>query len=162
MFNFMITLIACMAHNRVIGRDNEIPWHIKEDFIHFKNYTLNKTCIMGRKTFLSLNEKPLPKRNNIVLTRDLSFYKDRKDIKVVSSLDEILKHYKNSEEELIVMGGETVYRQALPFADKIVLSIIHRDYEGDTYFPEFEDNFKVDEIKNYDEFDVYYYKRNDY
>ena len=157
----MITLIACMAHNRCIGKDGTIPWHIKEDFIHFKNYTLNKTCVMGRKTFISINEKPLPKRNNIVLTKDTSRYKERNDIEVTSSLIEVLNRFKNSEEELIVMGGETIYRQALPFADKIVLSVIHKDYDGDTFFPIFEDDFKIIEIKNYDEFDVYYYKRND-
>ena len=157
----MITLIACMAHNRTIGKDGTIPWHIKEDFIHFKNYTLNKTCVMGRKTFISINEKPLPKRNNIVLTKDTSRYKERNDIEVTSSLIEVLNRFKNSEEELIVMGGETIYRQSLPFADKIVLSVIHKDYDGDTFFPIFEDDFKIIEIKNYDEFDVYYYKRND-
>ena len=157
----MISLIACKARNNVIGKDGNIPWHIKEDFIHFKKYTMGKKVIMGRSTFVSINEKPLPNRENIVLTKNKEIYKDRTDIIVINSLDEILNKYKNSEEELVIMGGESVYKQALPFAKKIVLSVINKDYEGDTYFPLLPKEFKVYDVVHFDEFDVNYYKRND-
>ena len=158
MFN-MISMIACMAKNRVIGQNGNIPWHIKEDFQHFKRYTLNKAVLMGRTTFKSLNEKPLVNRTNYVLTSNIDLYKDRNDIIVINNLLDTLNEYMNTNNELVIIGGEKVYKQCLPYCDEIILSVINKDYDGDTYFPEFENDFYLYDVVKYSEFSVLYYRR---
>ena len=137
----MISLIVAYSKdNKVIGKDNKIPWHIKEDFIHFRNYTTNKTIIMGEQTFISIG-KPLPNRKTIIATLT-DFQYDHEDVTITHNLFETLKKYQNSKEELVVCGGATIYKLSLPYVDKLIISELKETYQGDTYFPDFEDNFK--------------------
>ena len=136
----MISLIVAYGkNNKVIGINNQIPWHIKEDFIHFKNYTSNKTIIMGEQTFLSIG-KPLPNRKTIVATTK-DFKYEHEDVTITNDLFKTLKEYKNKDEELVVCGGATIYKLALPYVDKMVISEVKKEYQGDAYFPDFEDKF---------------------
>ncbi|MCI5746105.1 MAG: dihydrofolate reductase [Erysipelotrichaceae bacterium] len=154
----MISLIVAYSkNNRVIGKDNKIPWHIKEDFIHFKNYTLNKTIIMGEQTFISIG-KPLPKRKTIVATKT-DFTYDHEDVSITHDLFSTLKEYKNKDEELVVCGGATIYKLALPYVDKLIISEVKKEYEGDTFFPSIEEDFVLEEKEDREEFVIKIYKR---
>ncbi len=134
-----ISLIAAMAKNRVIGNNNQLPWSLPEDLKFFKKMTLGKTMIMGRKTFESLPGH-LPNRDHIVISRN-SFVSDEKDVRFVRSLDEALAAAKKLSpqrgDDVFVIGGAEIYRLCLEIADKIYLTVIDRDYEGDAFFPEF-------------------------
>lgn len=129
----IISMIAAMSENRVIGKDNKLPWHIPDDLKHFKNTTLGKPVIMGRKTFESMGSKPLPNRLNIVLTQDKHF--QAVGCIVVHSIDQALEAAKSAPEVMII-GGQKIYQQFLPLAARLYLSIVHRTVEGDTFFPE--------------------------
>ena len=129
-----ITLIAAMARNRVIGLENRIPWHIPEDFAFFKQYTLGKPVIMGRKTWESLPRKPLPSRTNIVVSRQTDF--QAAGAKVFIDLSQAIEYYQNAE-EIIIMGGAQIYQQALPLATDLRLTEIALNLQGDTFFPSF-------------------------
>ena len=147
----MISLIVAYSkNNKVIGINNQIPWHIKEDFLHFKNYTSNKTIIMGEQTFYSIG-KPLPNRKTIVATLT-DFKYDHEDVTVTKDLFATLKSYKDSNEELVVCGGATIYKLALPFVDKLVISELKKQYEGDARFPDFEDKFELISVEEKEEF----------
>ena len=154
----MISLIVAYSkNNKVIGINNQIPWHIKEDFIHFKNYTTGKTIIMGEQTFYSIG-RPLPNRKTIVATlKDFSY--DHPDVTVTKDLFATLKEYKNKDEELVVTGGATIYKLALPYIDKMVISELKKQYEGDAYFPDFEDDFVLESVEEKEEFYIKIYVR---
>lgn len=137
----MISIIVGMDKNRLIGKDNALPWHVKEDLQHFKRYTSGKTVVMGATTYFSIG-KALPNRTNIVVCNDQEL--NLNDAIVEEDLFEVLKKYKNSEEELVVIGGATIYRLSVPYADLIVLTHIKGDYTGDTWFPVFEQDFEVE------------------
>lgn len=129
-------IIVATSKNGVIGNKGEMPWHIPEDLKHFKELTLNHSIIMGRKTYESIG-KPLPKRDNIVLSRNS--FEDNK-IKIAHSIDEVL-HYLNKREKLhidykkaYVIGGQEIYEQFLPLVNFIELTKIHRFYNGDSFF----------------------------
>jgi dihydrofolate reductase len=124
-----------MAANRVIGLDGALPWRLPADLRHFKRVTMRKPVVMGRKTWQSLHVRPLPGRTNIVLTRDSSFKAD--ETVIVHSLDEALDAAAG-EHEVMVIGGEQVYRLALPLANRIYLTEVHKDFHGDARFPEFD------------------------
>lgn len=147
----MISLIVAYSkNNKVIGINNQIPWYIKEDFVHFKNYTSSKTIIMGEQTFYSIG-KPLPNRKTIVATLgDFSY--DHPDVSVTKDLFTTLKQYKNTDEELVVCGGATIYKLALPYVDKLVISELKKQYEGDARFPDFEDKFELEYVEEREEF----------
>lgn len=130
----IISLIAAIGRNKVIGRDNSLPWKLPEDMKRFKELTSGKPVIMGRKTFESIG-KPLPNRKNIILTREKNYKVD--DCVVVNSVDEALKAAKGSEEVMII-GGAQIYKEFLPIANKMYLTFIDEDFEGDAYFPEFD------------------------
>ena len=157
-----IIIIAAMAENRIIGKNNVIPWSIKEDMVHFSKLTKGYPCIMGRKTWESLPKKPLPGRLNIIvsgsakeikaLSPDLYFSSKAKNselcpqikppdqnIKLCPSLPSAIDYCQNHK-KIFICGGETIYRQALGLANKIELTVIHRNYEGDTFFPEIDEN----------------------
>ncbi|PRO65537.1 dihydrofolate reductase [Alkalicoccus urumqiensis] len=132
----MISIIAAMDENRVIGKDGGMPWHLPGDLRFFKQQTEGKTVVMGRATFESIG-RALPKRRNIVLTGK-SHLDTEADIELVHSMEEIRAlHEAAPEEELIIMGGASLYEAALPEADTIYLTRIHAQFEGDTWFPEF-------------------------
>ena len=129
-----ITAIAAMSQNRVIGSENEIPWYLQEDFKFFKKTTLNHHIIMGRKTFESIG-KPLPKRTNIVITRNPFFIAS--NVITANSLENALAiAAENGETEVFIIGGGTIYQQSLPILDKIYLTEVATEVTGDTFFPE--------------------------
>ena len=133
----IISLIAAMAENRTIGRNNAMPWHIPADLKRFRELTLGHPVIMGRKTFESMGA-PLPGRDNIIVTRQPDFHAE--GCTVAHDLASALALASEADEVFICGGGE-IYRQALPFADRIYLTIIHRDYAGDRLFPDIPDDF---------------------
>ena len=138
----ILCAIAAMSENRVIGKENKLPWHIPEDLQYFKEMTLGKIIIMGRKTFESIG-RPLPKRKNIVITRQKNF--DAKGAEVFENLDQTLAFAeKNSQEakEVFIVGGAEIYKLALPKIQKFYTTIIHKNFDGDAFFPEFEKDFK--------------------
>ena len=127
-----ITLIAAMAHNRVVGSHQRLPWRLPADLAHFKKITMGKPVVMGRKTLESIG-RPLPGRENVVLSRqtDISI----PGCKVAASLEEALL-YLRDHEEIMIIGGGHLFEQALPLADRLILTMIDLDIEGDTFFPE--------------------------
>ncbi len=129
----MISLIAACAKGRVIGRANDVPWHLPNDSRYFKRMTLNHTVVMGRKTFASIKERPLPHRRNIVLTSNPAFA--REGIEVFHSVDEVLTAANAEDEEIFIIGGEQIYAAFLPLADRLYITEIELTVEGDTYFP---------------------------
>ena len=131
-----ITLIAAIANNRVLGANNQLLWHLPADFKHFKKATLGKPIIMGRKTFDSIG-KGLPGRHNIIITRNSDF--QAVDCTVVHSLEEALAVVIDAPEVMIV-GGATIYQQALACADTMILTFVEGYFEGDTFFPEWDPN----------------------
>jgi len=124
-------LIAAMDPNRVIGYKNRIPWHIPEEMKHFKTSTMGYGVIMGRKTFESIG-KALPGRTNVVLSTNQNLALS--DCKIAHSLTEGI-HYCSKQEKVFIIGGRRLYEQAMEHADAILLSVIHREYTGDTTFP---------------------------
>lgn len=128
-----IALIAAQAENRVIGLDNKMPWHLPEDLQYFKKITLGKPVIMGRKTFESIG-RPLPGRTNIVVTRQSDWRAE--GVVTAPSLEQALSlAEQESPDELMVIGGAQIYAEALPLAQRIYLTQIHKEVEGDAWFP---------------------------
>lgn len=132
MNNLKITLIVAAAENNAIGKNNQMLWHLPDDFKYFKQQTVDHSIVMGRKTYESIG-KPLPQRRNIVLTRDLNWM--AQDVDVANSLDEVLT-YCRDEREIFIIGGGNIYKQALPLAHKVLLTRVHTRLDGDAYFPE--------------------------
>jgi len=126
-----IALIAALARNGVIGRDNQLPWRLSADLQHFKRLTMGKPIVMGRKTWESLG-RPLPGRRNIVITRDAAFRAE--GCVVTHSIDEALGAAAGSDEVMII-GGAELYAQALPRADRLYLTEVRADVDGDVRFP---------------------------
>ncbi|MEH8206153.1 type 3 dihydrofolate reductase [Aeromonas veronii] len=132
-----ISMIAAMAHDRVIGKDNQMPWHLPADLAHFKRVTLGKPVLMGRKTFESIG-RPLPGRRNLVISRNPDYQAE--GIEVVGSVEAALAQLAGSSvEELMVIGGGHLYAEMLPSADCLYLTRIDLAVEGDTRFPAFDD-----------------------
>lgn len=128
----MISIIVAIAQNGTIGDKNALLWHIKEDMRFFRTTTSGHPVIMGRKTFESLGSKPLPKRKNIIITRsDVEF----EGAFVAHSLEEAIA-MADDDAEVFIMGGAQIYAQALDIADRMYITRVERDYEGDTSFPE--------------------------
>ena len=128
----MVSIIVAIAQNGTIGDKNSLLWHIKEDMRFFRTTTSGHPVIMGRKTFESLGSKPLPKRTNIVITRaDREF----EGALTAHSLEEAIR-MAGDDEEIFIMGGAQIYREALAVADRMYITHVERDYEGDTAFPE--------------------------
>lgn len=128
-----ISLVAAMAENNAIGKDNKLLWHLPNDLRFFKAYTLGKVIVMGRKTFESIGKRALPGRLNAVITR--SHDVDAKDVLVFKTLDAALFHFKHVEEVCIV-GGAQMYQEALPMADVLVLTRVATSPQADVFFPE--------------------------
>ncbi|WP_133405843.1 type 3 dihydrofolate reductase [Parashewanella tropica] len=138
-----ISMIAAMTVNRVIGKDNQMPWHLPEDLKHFKATTMSYPIVMGRKTYESIG-RPLPGRHNIVISRQADLEID--GVTVVATFDEA-KLAAGDVEQLFVIGGGQLYQQLLPKADKLFLTEINIDVEGDTYFPDWNDGSWKEESK---------------
>lgn len=158
----MISLIVAMDKNRLIGKENGLPWHLPADFKHFKEVTMGKPIIMGRKTFESIG-KPLPGRKNIVISRK-GF--SANGVTVVNSIEQALREVENAEEVMII-GGASFYEQMIDKADRIYLTLVDAECEGDAWFPELDINdwdiisetmYKADERNNYN-FSIKIYQR---
>lgn len=163
----IISLIAALDENRVIGKENRIPWHLKDDLIHFKNLTLHHTVIMGRTTFDSLlgyykkSGRPLPERRHVIVSRDTSYSVSLPNCFIAHSVDEALTLAIEKEREaallaacasakasvpvgeVFVSGGASIFEQTIARADRLHLTLIHGKYEGDTYFPDYSAFTKV-------------------
>jgi dihydrofolate reductase len=126
-------MIAAMTHNRVIGFENDMPWHLPDDLKFFKANTVGKPVIMGRKTFESIGSRPLPNRPNLVISRNAEL--SIPGVQVFKSVESALKTLQDVD-EVIIMGGGQLYQQMLPQADKLYLTLIDADLEGDTLFPD--------------------------
>lgn len=131
-----ISMIACVGKNLELGKNNDLIWRLPNDLKFFKNTTLNKTVVMGRRTFESLPKK-LPNRRNIVLM--LPEEEIIPDVDILYSIDEVLKEVKKTNEEVFIIGGASIYRQFLPYANKLYLTEVPcEDNEATVYFPDFD------------------------
>ncbi|TQR35885.1 dihydrofolate reductase [Lysinibacillus sphaericus] len=133
----MISLIVAHDNNYVIGYENGMPWHLPGDLKYFKEKTMGKPMIMGRKTFESIG-RPLPGRRNIVITRDDSYHAD--GIEVVTSLEGALA-LAGDVPEIMIIGGEQIFRLSMDIADRLYITKINHSFNGDTYFPNYEQDF---------------------
>jgi dihydrofolate reductase len=163
-------MIVAMADNNVIGKNNDMPWHLPADLAYFKKITLGKPIIMGRKTFESIG-RPLPGRRNIVISRDKSY--QAMGIDVVHSVEQALALVNGSDEnnavdEIMVIGGGAIYRHCLAQADRLYVTHIKANIEGDTQFPDYDDGtwlkvnseVRLSDDKNLYPLDFCIYERN--
>ena len=130
-----VSLIWAMADDRVIGIENRLPWKLPADMQWFRQHTLGKPIVMGRKTFESFGGRTLPERTNIIITKDQDYRAE--GAVVVHSIDEALQA-AGEVEEVMVIGGMSFYEQMLPRADRLYLTLIHASFAGDAWFPEFD------------------------
>jgi len=133
-------MIWAMSRNRTIGRTNALPWHLPEDMKYFKRVTMGKPIIMGRKTWESIG-RPLPGRTNIVITRDPTYIAE--GVKIVRTLDEAISLAQSialidGADEAVVIGGAQIYALALPLAQRLYMTQVHAEVEGDAFFPQFD------------------------
>ncbi|RNI25639.1 dihydrofolate reductase [Rufibacter latericius] len=132
----MIALVVAIAENRVIGKNNQLIWHLPKDLQHFKKLTMGHPMVMGRKTFEAIG-KPLPGRTTVIVTRQPD-YAAPEGCLVTSSLEEALQQGLALDENVLVVGGGEIYQQALPLAEVVYLTLVHESFEGDVFFPELE------------------------
>ncbi len=130
----MLSTIVAIANNNVIGKDNKLIWHLPEDLKRFKQITTGKNIIMGRKTFESLG-RVLPNRKHIILCNDMEMDIDNENVEILDDISKLDK-YINSNEENFVIGGATIYKLLMPYVNKLYITKINQDFEGDVYFPE--------------------------
>ncbi|GAB3805125.1 dihydrofolate reductase [Virgibacillus kimchii] len=159
----MISLLVAMDRNRVIGHNNQLPWHLPRDLRFFKEKTTGGTIIMGRKTFESIG-RVLPKRNHIVLTKQEMGFPE--EVEVISDIPLLLERTRqNPEEEYFVIGGGDIFTQLMPYADRMYITWIDEAFEGDVYFPDFspdewqltsEEKGEKDEKNSYDYYFLQY------
>ena len=141
----MVSIIVAVAQNGTIGDKNSLLWHIKEDMRFFRTTTSGHAVIMGRKTFESLGSKPLPKRTNIVITRqDVEF----EGALTAHSLQEAIA-MAEGDEEIFIIGGAQIYAQALECADRLYLTLVEKEYEGDTSFPEIDYRYWTGDLSDF-------------
>lgn len=133
----MITLIAAIGKNREIGYNNKLLWDIPEDMKHFRSYTMGKVVIMGSNTFVSMGSKPLPGRKNIVISRQELHCSLAIHAKSVEDALSVSYCYP----ELVIIGGESIYKQTIELADKLVITHVDAEFTADTFFPEIDANF---------------------
>jgi dihydrofolate reductase len=158
-----IIIISAIAQNKVIGRSNgEMPWHVKEEFQHFKKTTIGSPIIMGRKTFETLG-KPLKERENIIVTRNMDFHLNFEEVKIFHSLQDSIKYCESKNyEKAFIIGGGQIYQQALSLADEMILSYMKFEAKGDIFFPEFrKENWEKISSEDQEQFEiVIYIKKN--
>jgi dihydrofolate reductase len=130
----LVSIIAAMDRNRLIGKENRLPWHLPADLAHFKQVTMSKPIIMGRKTFESIG-RALPGRTNIVLTRSPDF--NAEGVLTANTLEQAL-NYVSAEAEVMIIGGSAIYELTLPRADRLYLTYVENSFEGDAWFPDFD------------------------
>lgn len=146
--------IAAMSENRVIGSGNQLPWNLPEDMKWVMNCTRGQAIAMGRKTFQSMG-KPLPKRENIILSRSLVSVPG---CTVLPSVEALLDH--STDRDVWIFGGAEIYRKALPWVHTLYLTVVYGSFDGDTFFPPFEDRFRLDEtVRREPEFEIRRYRQ---
>ena len=128
----IVSIIVAMDINRVIGKDNQLPWRLPRELQYVKKTTMGHPIILGRKNYESIG-RPLPGRRNIILTRDENF--SAEGCEIAHSIEEVYKLCEN-EEEIFIFGGEQIYKLFLEDTDKLYVTVIHHEFEGDTFFPE--------------------------
>ena len=133
----MLSIIVALAENNVIGKDNKLIWHLPEDLKRFKRLTTNHTIIMGRKTFESLG-RILPNRKHVILCNDMEMNIDDENVEILEDIS-MLKEYVDSEEEHFIIGGATIYKLLMPYVEKLYITRINQEFEGDVYFPEIDE-----------------------
>lgn len=156
-----ISIIVAIAKNGVIGKANgEMPWHVKEEFQHFKKTTLGHPVIMGRKTFETLG-KPLSGRQNIVISGNRNYSIHFNEVLVLHSLDEAVDYCKRKKEnKIFIIGGGEIYRQAISLADEMIISVMKFEADGEIKFPVFNKNlWKVIRTEDYEQFEIVRYER---
>ena len=142
----MINIVVAKASNNVIGAKNDLIWHLPNDLKHFKSLTSGHPIIMGRKTFESVG-RPLPNRTNIVVTRDQNW--NAEDIEIASSLQKAIEAAKKIDDDIYILGGGNIYKQAIEFTDVLYITEVHHEFDGDTYFPEI-DSDEWEEVERED------------
>ena len=151
-----INIIVAMARNRVIGKNNQLPWHISDELKNFKKFTTGNTIVMGRKTFESIG-RPLPNRNNIVISTSLS---PQTGIDVCKSVEEGIMRAKSYGKDIFIIGGAQVYEQTISLADKMFISYVKKEVEGDVFFPEFDESeWSIESKQDFPEFELVVYVR---
>lgn len=133
----MLSIIVAVAKNNVIGKDNQLIWHLPEDLKRFKRLTTGHTIIMGRRTFESLG-RVLPNRKHVILCNDKQINIDDENVEILPDIS-LLDKYKDSPEENFIIGGATIYRLLMPIADKMYVTHIDKDFDGDVYFPQIDE-----------------------
>ncbi len=154
-------IISAVAKNGVIGKaTGELPWHIREEFRHFKQTTLGSPIIMGRKSFDALG-KPLPKRENIVISRNEGLVYPFPDVKIFNNINDAFKYCEEKNyEKIFVIGGGQIYEQAINLVDEMIISRLNFNAEGEVYFPEFNENdWDIIKTDQREKFKIYWYKR---
>jgi len=136
----IVTMVVAIGENNAIGKNNELLWYLPKDLRHFKTITSGHTVIMGRKTYESVG-KPLPKRRNIIITRNTELTVDGAE--VVHTIEDALELCK-SDEEVFIIGGAEIYKMAMKHTDKIFLTVVHESFEADAFFPEIDRNLWVE------------------
>ncbi len=156
----MIKLLWAMDENNLIGKNNHLPWHLKEELQHFKRTTVGQTILFGRLTYEGIGG-PLPNRKILVLTTKKDYIINHPDVKVVTNLNDIINTYQqNSTDDIYICGGKKIYEATLPYADELIISYIKGKYEGDTYFPTFDlTQFILIKTTELEQFVIKYYKR---
>lgn len=160
-----LSLIVAVADNNVIGMNNKMPWHIPADFKHFKEITTGKPCIMGRKTYESILDqlgKPLPNRTSIVVSRSGYEHEGAMSAPSLSEAIELAKAFTtpDHDNEIMVIGGSQIYALTLPIANRIYLTRVHQEPEGDAFFPEFGPHWIEKDIDRHDGFSFVTLERN--
>ena len=154
-------IISAVAKNGVIGRSNgEMPWHVKEEFEHFKNTTLGFPIVMGRKSFDALG-KPLKNRLNVVITNNQELTLAFNEVKIFHSLKKAIDFFESENlEKIFIIGGGEIFKQAIKLADEMIISIMDFEAEGDVYFPEFDGSeWEVVKKDKRSQFEIFYYER---
>lgn len=156
-YNTYISLVAAIGENRELGKDNKLPWNLPEDLEHFRTITNGHPIIMGRKTFESIG-RVLPNRTNIIVTRDVSFKVNGAMIvhslkeAIVISRQQLTANYKlltTNKNEVFIIGGGQIFKEAISFADRLYLTIVHKSFDADTFFPEYKEFSKVVEKEDH-------------
>jgi dihydrofolate reductase len=162
----MISFIVAMDKNRLIGKGNHLPWHLPADLAFFKRVTMGKSIIMGRKTHESIG-KVLPGRENVILSRDEDYFVE--GCTIINSTNGIKKIEQNKNKELFIIGGSEIFKETFKLVDRLYITLIDEEFDGDTYFPEFGENEWTlvskekgikDEKNPYDYYFIVYDKKN--
>ena len=149
-----LNLIVAIGKNNELGKNNDLIWHFKDDMKFFKNTTMNHTVIMGRKTFESL-PKILPNRCDVVITSNMDYHMD--GVEVLHSIDEALEYIKNSSDDCFIIGGASIYKKFLEYANTLYITKIDAEADADVYFPSFnEESYSCTNLESHEEDGIQY------